>query len=133
MNLPVGTIPKLSFALAAAFMVTMGWFAEQMGTSYGWFFGRYTYTDVLGWRLGDVPMIIPLMCFALCYTAYVIGHFAVWHLPMMASLSLAQALFMSVVSAMLVTAYDLGADPPIGFGHDPGFEYKHHVGCTAGG
>lgn len=157
MNLPVGTIPKLSFALAAAFMVTMavrshndttialvissvlmfafcwanashllganaalkfvliavtmGWFAEQMGSTYGWFFGRYTYTEVLGWRLGDVPMIIPLMWFALCYTAYVIGHFAVWHLPMMASPSLAQALFMSVVAAMLVTAYDLGADP----------------------
>lgn len=104
----LGANAALKFVLIA---VTMGWFAEQMGSSYGFFFGRYTYTEVLGWRLGDVPMIIPLMWFALCYTAYVIGHFAVWHLPMMASPSLAQALFMSVVAAMLVTAYDLGADP----------------------
>lgn len=104
----LGANAALKFVLIA---VTMGWFAEQMGSSYGWFFGRYTYTEVLGWRLGDVPMIIPLMWFALCYTAYVIGHFAVWHLPTMASPSLAQALFMSVVAAMLVTAYDLGADP----------------------
>ncbi len=103
-----GAKAALKFVLLA---VTMGWFAEQMGSSYGWFFGSYTYTEVLGWRLGDVPMIIPLMWFALCYTAYVIGYFAIWHLPAMASPSLAQALFMSLIAAMLVTAYDLGADP----------------------
>ena len=157
MSLPVGTIPKLSFALAAAFIITMavrshndttialvassvlmfafcwanashllgakaalkfvviavslGWFAEQMGSSYGWFFGRYAYTDVLGWRLGDVPMIIPLMWFALCYTAYVISYFAIWHKPMGVSKRWEVALFMSFLAAMLVTAYDLGADP----------------------
>ena len=103
-----GAKAALKFVLLA---VTMGWFAEQMGSSRGWFFGSYTYTDVLGWRLGDVPMIIPLMWFALCYTAYVIGYFAVWHLPAMASSSLGLALFMSIIAAMLVTAYDLGADP----------------------
>ena len=103
-----GAKAALKFVLLA---VTMGWFAEQMGSSRGWFFGSYTYTDVLGWRLGDVPMIIPLMWFALCYTAYVIGYFAVWHLPAMASSSLRLALFMSIIAAMLVTAYDLGADP----------------------
>ena len=27
--------------------VSLGWFAEQMGSSRGWFFGHYTYTDVL--------------------------------------------------------------------------------------
>jgi uncharacterized membrane protein len=103
-----GAKAALKFVLLA---VTMGWFAEQMGSSYGWFFGSYTYTEVLGWRLGDVPMIIPLMWFALCYAAYVIGYFAVWHLPSTASASLPQALFMSLIAAMLVTAYDLGADP----------------------
>ena len=103
-----GAKAALKFVLLA---VAMGWFAEQMGSSRGWFFGSYTYTEVLGWRLGDVPMIIPLMWFALCYTAYVIGYFAVWHSPVMASSSLGQALFMSIIAAMLVTAYDLGADP----------------------
>ena len=37
--------------------VSFGWFAEQMGSSGGWFFGQYTYTDVLGPRLGDVPLV----------------------------------------------------------------------------
>ncbi len=104
----LGAKAALKFVLLA---VTMGWFAEQMGSSYGWFFGSYTYTEVLGWRLGDVPMIIPLMWFALCYTAYVIGYFAVWQIPSRASAGLPQALFMSLIAAMLVTAYDLGADP----------------------
>ena len=162
MRIPVGTISKLSFALAAAFVVTMavrshndttialvissvlmfafcwahashllgakaalkfvliavcaGWFAEQMGSSRGWFFGSYTYTEVLGWRLGDVPMIIPLMWFALCYTAYVISYFAIWQSPPSSSSltkpqSLKYAGFMSLMAAMMVTAYDLGADP----------------------
>ena len=157
MRLPAGTIPKLNFALAAAFVITMafrshndttialvissvlmfafcwahashllgakaalkfvviavtlGWFAEQMGASRGWFFGRYTYTGVLGWRMGDVPIIIPLMWFALCYTAYVISYFAVFHKPLEMSKSWGLALFMSFLAAMLVTAYDLGADP----------------------
>ncbi len=104
----MGARPALQFVLIA---VSFGWFAEQMGSSRGWFFGSYTYTDVLGWRLGDVPMIIPLMWFALCYCAYVISNFIVWQSPVNGSSSLRRALFMSFLAAMIVTAYDLGADP----------------------
>ena len=48
----LGARPALQFVAIA---VGFGWFAEQMGTTHGWFFGHYTYTDVLGPRLGDVP------------------------------------------------------------------------------
>ena len=34
----------------AAMAVPIGWFAEQMGSSHGWFFGSYTYTTVLARR-----------------------------------------------------------------------------------
>ena len=104
----LGAKAALKFVLIA---VTLGWFAEQMGASRGWFFGRYNYTDVLGWRLGDVPMIIPLMWFGLCYTAYVISYFAICHQPLATSTGWGLALFMSFLAAMLVTAFDLGADP----------------------
>jgi putative membrane protein len=96
------------FALIA---VVFGWFAEQMGSSYGWFFGSYTYTEVLGPRVGDVPFIIPLMWFALCYSAYVIGNLIVWQAPSDGAAPTFQILTMSLVAAMIVTAYDLGADP----------------------
>jgi len=42
-----------------AIALAIGWFAEQMGASRGWFFGVYTYTDVLGPKLGVVPVVIP--------------------------------------------------------------------------
>jgi uncharacterized membrane protein len=104
----LGAKPAFKFVLIA---VSLGWFAEQMGSSRGWFFGSYTYTDVLGWPLGDVPMIIPLMWFALCYVGYVISNLIVWQNPVHVASSKRVALFMSFLAAAIVTAYDLGADP----------------------
>ena len=95
----------------AAIAIVLGWFAEQMGSSYGWFFGSYDYTDVLGPRVGDVPLIIPLMWFALTYMAYVIANLIVWRAPADGSTHLGEAVGMSLLAAMIVTAYDLGADP----------------------
>jgi len=104
----LGARPALHFVLLG---VTMGWAAEQLGSSYGWFFGSYTYTAVLGPRLGDVPVVIPLMWFALCYIAYVIANLIVWQKPSDGVAPLGQMLAMSLLTAMVVTAYDLGADP----------------------
>lgn len=94
-----------------AVAVVFGWFAEQMGASRGWFFGAYEYTDVLGPRIGDVPAVIPLMWFALTYTGYVISNLIVWRMPVTERLPLTDAACMSFLAAMIVTAYDLGADP----------------------
>lgn len=94
-----------------AIAVLFGWFAEQMGASRGWFFGDYDYTDVLGPRIGDVPAIIPLMWFALTYTGYVLSNLIVWRAPVDGDAGLGNAVCMSFLAAMLVTAYDLGADP----------------------
>ncbi len=104
----LGAKPALKFVLIA---VCLGWFAEQMGSSRGWFFGSYTYTDVLGWRLGDVPMIIPLMWFALCYVGFVISNLIIWQRPLDLSPSIGVIVFMSFLAAAIVTAYDLAADP----------------------
>ncbi len=103
-----GKRAALQFALLA---LVIGWFAEQMGSSRGWFFGHYDYTDVLGWRIGDVPAIIPMMWFVLCYIAYVLANLIVLRSPIDTNRSVPNLLFMSFLSAMLVTAYDLGADP----------------------
>lgn len=104
----MGAKAALKFVLIS---VCFGWFAEQMGSTRGWFFGQYTYTEVLGWRLGDVPMIIPLMWFALCYTGYVLANLIVWRSPTDGAPRLADAFYLSLLASMIVTAYDLGADP----------------------
>jgi putative membrane protein len=91
--------------------VVLGWIAEQLGATQGLFFGSYTYTEVLGPRIGAVPFIIPLMWFALCYVAYVIANLIVWQAPTDGAPAALQSLAMSFIAAMIVTAYDLGADP----------------------
>ena len=91
--------------------VCLGWFAEQMGASRGWFFGHYTYTDVLGWRVGDVPVVIPMMWFVLCYTAFVLANLLIWLRPVYLPASKSGLVFMSFLAAALVTAFDLAADP----------------------
>jgi uncharacterized membrane protein len=104
----LGARAALHFVLIG---VITGWIAEQLGSSYGWFFGSYTYTAVLGPRLGSVPLIIPLMWFALTYIAYVIANLIVWQTPSDGPAPLGRNIVMSLLAAMIVTAYDLGADP----------------------
>ena len=93
-------------AIAAA----LGWFAEEMGSGFGWFFGDYDYTRVLGPRLGTVPIVIPFMWFALCQGALVMASLLFWRrdLPVPGR---SAALLTAAMAALLVTAFDLGADP----------------------
>jgi uncharacterized membrane protein len=99
---------NIFLGIGAAF----GWFAEQMGSSRGWFFGNYTYTEVLGPRLGDVPLVIPCMWFGICFIGLVIASLILWRQPAPPAgrgwKTLALAAFMT---ALIVTAFDLGADP----------------------
>jgi putative membrane protein len=104
----LGTRAALRFVLIAT---TIGWAAEQLGSSYGWFFGSYTYTSLLGPTLGNVPVVIPLMWFGLAYIGHVTANLIVWQAPSDGPAPLIQALVMSLLAAMIVTAYDLGADP----------------------
>jgi putative membrane protein len=104
----LGAAAALRFVVIAT---TLGWLAEQLGSSYGWFFGSYTYTAVLGPALGNVPIAIPLMWFALAYVGYVTANLIVWQVPSDGTAPFLQAIVMSLLAAMIVTAYDLGADP----------------------
>jgi uncharacterized membrane protein len=95
--------------------LAFGWLAEELGASFGWFFGSYDYTAVLGPRLGHVPVVIPLMWFALAYAGYVIANLIVWQMPVDGSprgrLPWRHDLLMALLGAMVVTCYDLGVDP----------------------
>jgi uncharacterized membrane protein len=96
------------FALLA---LATGWFAEQMGSSRGWFFGHYTYTEVLGLALGNVPVVIPMMWFALVLLGYVMACLILWRQPLLARPGWVSGGLTAWLAAMIVTAFDLGADP----------------------
>lgn len=96
----------------AALALALGWFAEEMGSTRGWFFGRYQYTDVLGPALGHVPLAIPLMWFALCWIGWVMAHLMLWRAPAAGpSIGMGVRAATAWLGAMVVTAFDLGADP----------------------
>jgi uncharacterized membrane protein len=95
----------------AALAVPIGRFAEQMGASRGWFFGSYHYTDVLGPKIGDVPVAIPLMWFALTWLAWVMANLILWREPVVHGASWPRRILTAWLAAMIVTAFDLGADP----------------------
>lgn len=98
-------------ARLVAIALAFGWLAEQLGSSYGWFFGSYTYTSVLGPRLLDVPVVIPMMWFALTYVGYVVANLIVWQDPVDGPATLGHDALMALLGAMVVTCYDLGVDP----------------------
>ena len=90
----------------------MGWFAEETGARLGWFFGdHYTYTEVLGPRLLTVPLVIPLMWFGLCYIGWLMACLTLWRAPVPPARDWRHGALAAFVAAMIVTAFDLGADP----------------------
>ena len=108
----LGAKAALKFVLIA---VSIGWFAGHVDSSKGWSLGGYEYSDVLGWRLGDVPVVIPLMWFALCYIGYLMSNLIVWQDPIGSSKKsekgMGMAAFISFLAAAIVTAYNLAAEP----------------------
>lgn len=100
---------------ARVFLATgasLGWLAEQAGSTLGWFFGSYSYTEVLGPRLGAVPLVIPLMWFGLCQIGFVMACLALWRQPAPpAGCGWKAGALTALLAAMVVTAFDLGADP----------------------
>ena len=94
-----------------AVAAVLGWLAEQAGSTMGWFFGDYTYTEVLGPRLGAVPIVIPLMWFGLAYIGFLMASLAVWRRPAPPDSGWKAGALAAFLAAMIVTAFDLGADP----------------------
>lgn len=73
--------------------------------------GDYYYTDVLGPKLGDVPIIIPISWFMMIYPSYVIANLIVDGSPVAAPARLVRLLWLALITAGVETAWDLSLDP----------------------
>ena len=111
----VSAIHLLGPKSAAAFAligIVFGWLAEQIGTTTGVIFGPYTYVPgILGPSLGEVPVVVPLMWFALVYIAYIMANLLVWQSPVDQRRGLLEVVGLSLLAALIVSAYNLGTDP----------------------
>lgn len=83
-------------------VATATWGIEYVGSSTGFPFGAYDYTDILQPQFGHVPLLIPLAWFMMLPSAWVVaasitGRHNTW--------------LYVIVSALAITAWDLFLDP----------------------
>ncbi|MBI3244289.1 MAG: carotenoid biosynthesis protein [Chloroflexi bacterium] len=125
---PVLTVIFSSFVLAHAIYM-LGWrpalifyvltiavaFAfEYVGQRTGLIFGRYYYTDVLGYRLlGVVPAVIPLGYFMVLYPSHLIANLVIQGTPFSRRQAIVWLLLSALLTAMVITAWDLTMDPAL--------------------
>lgn len=87
-------------------IVCIGFVSEYTGTRWGFPFGHYEYSDLLGWKiLGKVPPIIPLSWFAMGAASYFI----------IAGLQRFTPLQRCVLAALVLMSWDLSLDPAMSY------------------
>jgi putative membrane protein len=90
--------------------VTLGFLFEALSIRTGFPFGPYYYTTLFGPGLLGVPYIIPLAWYVIVYLGYVVSNLMIERAPVV-SAGPGRALWLSLIGAGVVTAYDLAADP----------------------
>jgi putative membrane protein len=97
--------------------VAVSWSYEHVGVETGLIYGAYHYTNALGLKLGHVPIIIPIAWFMMIYPSYIIANLIGSGRQMMMRdknnnrITLVQILWLSFLSAVMMTAWDLVVDP----------------------
>lgn len=100
----IGWRPTLIFFGAS---VLLSLTLELTGTSYGWPFGKYEYTDMFGFKiLGKVPPAIPLSWFSMGFSSFGLAT------ALIRSWRGSAAFWPSLLlGSVLLTAWDLVLDP----------------------
>jgi uncharacterized membrane protein len=99
---------SLFFAVTCA----TGFLFEFAGVKTGALFGRYVYTSVLGPKLLDtVPIVIPPAYFMMLYPSYIIANLILDARPEAREHSLLRLIAATVLTALVMTAWDLSNDP----------------------
>lgn len=83
-----------------AVVIPVSFAAEVLGVHTGLPFGNYSYSDQLGWKLFDVPVLIPLAWFMMMYPCWLI-----------ATAMHKKPLFQIGIAAWLMATWDLFLDP----------------------
>jgi putative membrane protein len=108
------------FALSAV----ISWTFEQIGVATGLIYGPYHYTDALGVKLGHVPVLIPLAWFMMIYPSYVMANLIASDRPTGSPGRLWGIVWVSFLSAMVMTAWDLVVDPVLSGSALPAWVWK---------
>jgi putative membrane protein len=94
-----------------AFSTGISWALEHVGVATGLIYGGYHYSEMLGPKLGHVPLIVPIGWFMMMYPSYVIANLIVSGRFYAANHSLWRIIWLSFLGAMVMTAWDMVMDP----------------------
>ena len=92
------------FGISAVISYTM----EEVGVRTGLIYGPYHYSDMLGAKLGHVPVLIPLAWFMMIYPSWIVARAI---LRGMDHGSAMEQIARAVVAACVMTAWDTVMDP----------------------
>jgi uncharacterized membrane protein len=93
-----------------ALTVVISFIAEEVGVRTGLIFGRYHYSDMLGPKLSNVPLLIPLGWFMMIYPSWVTAQALLRGLDLRGPLGAAA---LALLSALVMTGWDMVMDPPM--------------------
>jgi putative membrane protein len=98
---------KLVVFFVIAFIVSWGY--ESLSIKTGFPFGHYHYTDRLGPKLGDVPLLIMPAYFAICYVSWHLAHVVLDKFdPVTDRL---QTWAVPVLAGLIMVMWDMSMDP----------------------
>src|SRR6202046_3113365 len=92
------------FAISAIVSYMM----EEIGVRTGFIYGAYHYSNLLGAKLGHVPVIIPLAWFMMIYPSWMVANAL---LSGVDTRSLAGITLQAAMGALVMTAWDVVMDP----------------------
>ncbi len=81
---------------------------EEAGIRTGWVFGAYHYSDLLGPKLGHVPVLIPLGWFMMIYPSWIVARAILQRLNTRSALGI---VLQAAVAATTMTGWDVVMDP----------------------
>ena len=98
-------------AVFLALSAGISWIFEQVGVATGLVYGAYHYGDMLGPKLGHVPIMIPIAWFMMLYPSYIIANLVASGRFDPRPRALAPIVWLAFLGAMVMTAWDLVMDP----------------------
>jgi len=106
-----GAYQSIGFFITA---MIVEWSFEQANISFGGFiFGKVIYNDeLLGPKLGDVPIFVPVGIYFMCWPSYVMGNIIMHQkVVVLKEDSIFQLIWRCFIYSMIHTAWSLAIDP----------------------
>jgi len=94
----------LFFAMAAV----ISYLLEEAGVRTGLIYGPYHYSDLLGPKLGDVPVLIPLAWFMMIYPSWMVARAMLAGIDTRTVMGIGS---LAAVAAFVMTGWDMVMDP----------------------